>query len=235
MAMAGDGLEQLIKQHLVAHKPDVYTLVEIGSANCVSLRAFRDILAENAKTPWRVVGFDLPPGKAWSLDLDEARKAFDGLPYQVFTDESTFSRDILRDAPLGMSLYLASNPRARFEEGWQLPTLSFVFVDGCHGKCAGRDFLAVEKLVMPGGLVAFHDYGEQETGTDYQSHCREFISVRSYVHRLGLNQPGPGVRKGWRWVGEIKGSRHWGGDGNSVAVVQRTEEPLQHQPELSLD
>lgn len=227
-------LESLIAQHLALCDPtQPYTLVEVGSAGCTTLRAFKDIIVSAAapQCPWRVFGFDLTEDKAWSLDWEAIRKAFDGVPA------------ILREAAKGqeqtyavqqMYLWLLEDPRTFLRDQFSLP-ISFAFIDGCHGKCAGRDFCALETKVAPGGLVVFHDYGEAEQGTDYQLHCREFISVRSYVHRLGLAAPCVVPRKGWRFVGEIKGSRHWNGDGNSAAVVQRTLEPLAHQPELSLD
>ncbi len=224
-------LEDLIKQHSATLPPDhVYTLIEVGSAGCVTLRAFSDILREARGESWRAVGFDLTLDKAWSVNMDEVRASFGGTLDRVGTLGGEVGVALMR----GMQLWLCADPRAYLRDRFS-DRIDFAFIDGCHGKCAGLDFLAIESKVTPGGLVVFHDYGELEQGSDYQSHCREFISVRSYVHRLGLNPPGPGVRKGWCWVGEIKGSRHWGGDGNSCAVVQRTNEPLEHQPELSVD
>lgn len=224
-------LEHLVRQHIATRPLDEpYTLLEIGSAGCVSLRAFRDIIA--AVRPdghWRVIGSDLDEAHAWSLDWAEIRAAFDGTPHILREQD-----DVATYALNQMYLMLLADPRQYFRDRLSVP-LHFVFVDGCHGKCAGEDFLAVEHKVAPGGLVVFHDYGEPEQGTDFQCHCREFIAVRSYVHRLGLASPCVTPRKGWRFVGEIKGSRHWGGDGNSCAVVQRTTEPLEPQPELSID
>ena len=226
---AGQQLENLIKQHVASCPPErPYTFVEVGSAGCVSLRAFADIIKDaRGGAPWRVVGFDLPPGKAWSVDMAEVKRSFDGLPYQLISEPTTA-------LPEGMSLCLMEDPRSYLLNTFPFP-IDFAFIDGCHGKCAGRDFLSVEPKVSMGGLVAFHDYGEIEQGTDWQAHCREFISVRTYVHRLGLAAPCVTPRKGWRFVGEAFGSRRSGGDGNSVAAVQRTTEPLCPQPELSLD
>lgn len=233
-------LESLIWQHV--NSPSIaanrsYNIIEIGSAGCTTLRAFKDIISQaRGGSEWRVFGFDLPDGKAWSLNWEEIRAAFDGVPHLLGEkdrgQEATY--------PVNqMYLWLLDNPREFFSTpadkgGFSLP-IDLAFIDGCHGKCAGLDFLAIEAKVAPGGVVVFHDYGEPEQGTDFQAHCREFINVRTYVHRLGLAEPRVEARKGWRFVGEIKGSRHYGGDGNSCAVVQRTEEPLAIQPELSLD
>lgn len=239
MSGCGEVLEKLIGDHLSLdqYKNDpshVYTLVEIGSAGCVSLRAFNDILNNNLgdQSRYRAIGFDLPPGQAWSLDLDEVKRSFSGLIENIinYTDNNT------QTLPLGMSLMLMENPRRYFQTAFPF-NIDFAFIDGSHGKSCALDFLAIEQKIAPGGLVVFHDYGEPEQGTDWQEVDKEFISVRNWVHRLGLAKPCPNnePRKGWRFVGEIKGSRHWGGDGNSCAVVQRTSEALEYQPNLSTD
>ncbi len=226
-------LADLIKQHVITYLPGrPYTLIEIGSAGCTTLRAFRDILADAAPTqPWRVFGFDLPEDKAWSLDWEAITKAFNGVPHLLRAahcgQEATYSAQ-------QMYLWLLEDPRAFLRDQFSLP-IDFAFIDGSHGKSCGLDFLGIEQKVAPGGVVVFHDYGEIEQGTDWQAFDREFISVRSYVHRLGLAAPCVTPRKGWRFVGEIPGSRRFNGDGNSAAVIQRTEEPLEVQPELSLD
>ncbi len=226
-------LEKLIRDHVafIAQEPTYpYTLIEIGSAGCVTLRAFRDILHESGITNWRAVGFDLTLDKAWSVNMDEVRQSFAGVMGSIVPEPDSISLSHTEH----MYLTLLDDPRTYLRDSFHLP-IDFAFIDASHGKSAGYDFLAIESKVTHGGLVVFHDYGEPEQGTDWQTHDREFISVRSYVHRLGLASPCNTPRKGWRFVGEIKGSRHWGGDGNSAAVVQRTSEPLVEQPELSLD
>lgn len=225
-------IEDLIKQHSSLLPTDhIYTLLEVGSAGCVTLRAFSDILREARGDKWRTIGLDLTLDKAWSVDMTEVHQSFAGLREQIIVAGQL---DALMGDLRGMSLLLLDDPRAFVRD-----TLSYApdltFIDGSHGVSCARDFVAVEPKVPIGGLILFHDYGIPEQGTDWQTLDREFISVRSYVHRLGLNQPCNAPRKGWRWVGEIKGSRHWGGDGNSCAVVQRTEEPLADQSELSID
>ncbi len=230
---AGPQLEDLLHQHTANHgSPDTpYTLIEVGSAGCVTLRAFTDILRECGKKHWRAVGFDLPLDKAWSVNMDEVRQSFAPNAPCICDDYDT---TVLNSIERSMVLFLLKDPRSYLRDAFSFP-IDFAFIDASHGKSSGLDFLAIEAKVAPGGVVAFHDYGEPEQGTDWQAFDREFISVRSYVHRLGLATPCNTPRKGWRFVGEIKGSRHWGGDGNSVAVVQRTNEPLEHQPELSID
>ncbi len=232
----GASFEHLLRQHIPTVPVDrAYTLVEVGSAGCVSLRSFHDIVASTrGAAPWSVIGTDLPPGVAWSMDLAEVRRSLGDVPHRILYLDVEVAEAGL-DWHNRVTLCLHPEPRQWLGTELVDASVHFAFVDGCHGKCAGRDFLYLEPKIAPGGLVVFHDYGEAETGTDWQPHCREWINVRTYVHRLGLATPSPAARKGWRFVGEIKGSRHWGGDGNSCCVVQRTEEPLAYQPELSLD
>lgn len=225
-------LEDLIKQHSALLPTDhVYTLLEIGSAGCVTLRAFSDILGEIRGDKWRTVGLDLTIDKAWSVDMNEVHQSFAGLREQIIVASQL---DAMMGNLRGMSLLLLDDPRTFVRDTFPYaPDLTFI--DGSHGISCGRDFLAVESKVPSGGLVIFHDYGIAEQGTDWQTVDREFINVRTYVHRLGLAEPCNEKRKGWRFVGEIQGSRARGGDGNSCAVVQRTWEPLENQPNLSLN
>lgn len=217
-----------------------YTVVEVGSAGCVTLRAFRDIVAE-ARGPegyWKVIGIDLLPGQAWSLDMDEVKRSMEGVPFSVVYPETNADEAASVVATVNkVFLGLFDKPRMWLSGTSSPPRFDFVFIDGSHGRSCASDFLAIERKVPAGGVVVFHDYGQIEQGEDWQEADREFISVRSYVHRLGLASPSPkGVlRKGWRFVGEIPGSRRFGGDGNSAAVIQRTADPLEAQPQLSID
>jgi hypothetical protein len=232
----GEQLEALIRQHVgLAPKDHAYTLVEVGSADCVSLRSFADIIKEECSAtqrPWSVIGTDLPPGKAWSMDPAKVAESLSGIDHEVLrldvtpaTPGATWHNKV--------TLCLDHDPRVWLNENLADKSVHFAFIDGSHGRSCAIDFVALQNKIAPGGLVVFHDYGEAEQGTDWQPVDREFISVRNYVHRLGLAAPCVEARKGWRFVGEIQGSRHWGGDGNSAAVVQRTTEPLEWQPKLS--
>lgn len=192
-----------------------YTAVEVGSAGCLTLRVIKDVIVENRQAPWRVVGIDLPEDRAWSLDWKQIGESFDGAPL-VYKDGS-FPDDRDQIPEKTMSLWLLKDPRMTLLAfPW---AIDFAFIDGCHGStCVQRDFEAIEGRMRKGALMFFHDAGEPETGTDYQEHCCEFINVRSALKRLGLMD---NRRPGWQWLGEIRGSRHWGGDGNSIAVIRK--------------
>lgn len=221
-------IEELIKSHVKTYKPeDTYTMIEIGSAGCVTLRAIKDIISENRPTNWSVIGFDLIPGKAWSLDWPEINRAFDGDTKNVWDMSNGTvcpARFDSKEFADRMHLVLLENPRQYLKDlfgndaGGFRQYIDFAFIDGCHGKCSRDDFEAIESKVRQGGLVMFHDVGVLEQGRDFQPHCNEYINVRKHITDLGLLNE---TRPGWRLVGEIPGSRVWGGDGNSCAVFQK--------------
>lgn len=237
MEGCGESLEDLIRQQISKfRRPEgrPYTLLEIGSANCVTLRSFRNIIAEtierssNPEEDWVVIGTDLPPGAAWSMDRTEVLKSIGDVSYSIITtdrDVSPYKRTL---PSKHINLILDSMPRDWLAKTLAPESVDFVFIDGSHGVSCAKDFCAIEQKVAPNGLVVFHDYGEPEQGTDWQACDGEFISVRTWVHRLGLNKPNPAdaMRPGWRFMGEIRGTRYWGGEGNSCAVVHRLPGPL---------
>lgn len=201
-------IEELIKNHLKQSKVDEYTLIEVGSAGCVSLRAMSDIISENWVGRWKSVGFDLPDG--WSIDWNQIKEAFGGHPYIIRDgDNKPFQG--------GMNLMLLADPRTYLRDAFP-DQIDFAFIDGCHGKCAVHDFQAIEAKVRPGGLVMFHDVGALEQGIDWQPHCGEYINVRKHLTDLGLFDD---KYPGWQFVGEIPGSKVWGGDGHSCGVFRK--------------
>lgn len=221
------GIEALLKQHVNFSQSPVYTVVEIGSAGCITLRAFKDIVSKNRLGHWRVIGFDLPDG--WSLDMNEINQVFDGKP-NIYKKE-----DVGKITPINfMELWLLKDPRSYLKEGLK-HKIDFAFIDGCHGKCAADDFLAIEDKVNVGGIVMFHDFGFLDQGRDFQPHCQEFINVRKHIADIGLIDTRAGenkdktVRNGWRFIGEIQGSRYWKDaaspetKGNSCGLFQKIE------------
>lgn len=80
--------------------------------------------------------------------------------------------------------------------------LDFVFIDGCHARpCVMGDFLSVEPLVVPGGIVVFHDLNQPPGGI--QEHCNATPDVAGALEELGLLQH---ARTGWRrlpdWIAD---------------------------------
>lgn len=215
-----NGIEALLKQHVEFIKSDVYNLIEIGSAGCVTLRAMKDIVSEKQEK-WKIAGFDLPNG--WSLDWVEINKVFDNKPKILKQDDLDNGKTLNENE---MTLFLLEDPRKFLKEEWKTQ-LDFVFIDGCHGKCAADDFLAIEDKVKVGGIVMFHDFAFIDQGRDFQPHCQEMINVRKHLKDIGLYDTREvnktPFRDGWRFIAEIQGSRYWGGGGNSCGVFQKTK------------
>ena len=92
--------------------------------------------------------------------------------------------------------------------------LGFVFIDGCHGSpCVKSDFLGAEKIVVPGGVVVFHDSDPGCQGLHFQPHCEMGIEVRRELLHLGLVD---GSRAGWNLIAETTGDKSKGGHGMSI-------------------
>lgn len=107
--------------------------------------------------------------------------------------ESPFLAEMSVPVIKGKSVDVLSN--------WKLSPISVAFIDACHGKpCVMADFEAVEKHITKGGLVIFHDAGENEQGSSMQPHCGEPINVRAALDALGLLN---GSREGWAFEGMI--------------------------------
>lgn len=143
-----------------------FVYLEIGVAQCGTFDAVASIL-NDTPAMWRAIGIDPSP---------ETRELFDrkycGRAHLITaTREEAFRdhRDKIGDR------------------------LDFVFVDGCHSEpCATGDFLAVEPLVVPGGLVVFHDCRIGIGGR--QPHCQMEPGVIPALEKLGLLDAS---RPGW--------------------------------------
>lgn len=199
------------------HNPEgVY--VEVGVAYGQTLVGVWDHIRKSVpqiREP-RVVGIELIewPGRNC---IDE-RMAGPDFAYDDLTKRATVL--------LGRSTEVLS--RAGF------PRIACAFIDACHGKlCVMADFLAVEPLVLDGGVVIFHDAGEKEQGVDVQPHCNEPISVRAALFELYLLAPSllceleegkpqfTCIRPGWTFVGMLPTE-------NQCAVFQKVKTPLQN-------
>lgn len=184
------------------------TFFEIGTAGGATLAPLTQIIVENDKgDDWLVVGTDLPNG--YTLSMQEVFKNFNGLPFQTRQSFAPLTR---RNAHL-----ILMDARELLNKYWE-GEIHFGLIDGAHCKCCStQDFLKLEPHIAKGGLVLFHDAGKLEYGTDHQ-HDGHYIEVRDTVTDLGLFN---NTRPGWKFIKEIHGSRHWGGEGNSFAVVEK--------------
>lgn len=86
--------------------------------------------------------------------------------------------------------------------------LDFAFIDGCHSiPCATGDFLSIEPLVKPGGIVVFHDFGEGSIG-QLQPHCNLPCNPRQATMDLNLFN---NTRQGWTRLSDWEGIKELNG------------------------
>jgi hypothetical protein len=193
------GNESAFTRHLTeslqcCHPWDAFTYVEIGVAEGKTLAVASQIIYAACKAAgrpdaWKAIGIDIPEG--WSLNeaaVAANNRFFGGVITRPYT------------APFG-SASLILEPSQQCLTVHQWPPIHFAFIDGCHGKpCAIADFLALEKLMAPGGIVAFHDASEKCQGHHMQPHCRTGIDVRAALKELCLLPPDK--RGGWTFLEE---------------------------------
>lgn len=204
-------IEHLFIDYLKASKDNEFKYLEIGAASCVTLRAIYDIVKENIKhDKWKVIGVDIDGG--WSVDWNTIKSKFSDKEIDVWTNRLTGGNIPVPHA----DLWIDKNPRELIST--HLKDIDICFIDACHGKCVAHDFVCVEKNIKSGGIAFFHDVGVLEQGTDWQEHCKEFINVRKHLIELGLFD---NKYPNWVFEKEIKGSRFWGGDGNSCGVFRK--------------
>lgn len=165
-----DQFERALLERAKPHQPFVY--VEIGTAHAETWLSVCRVL-DTTFSNWRTIGID-PWDKAMDAYLAKIQPEF----------------------PIDKALLLVATREVAFatEKERIGDRLNFVFLDGCHSKkCVIGDFEAVEPLVVPGGLVVFHDI--EDVDGDIQVHCMAERGVREGLKELGLWYES---RQGWR-------------------------------------
>ena len=188
-----------------------FTFLEIGSAGCVSMKSFYEIIKENINHDnWSVRGLDLCEG--WRLDWNQIN-SFEGL--KIFKEE-----ECSKDGDNHSILNLTDKPREWIDETFEEKSIDICFIDGCHGsKCVYKDFKVVESKIKNNGIVMFHDSGMEEMGTDWQDCCKEYINVRKGIYDAGLLNPNE--NKNWEPLADVVGSRVHGLDGNGLFITRK--------------
>jgi hypothetical protein len=154
----------------------VFNYLEIGIGYAGTLGGVCDLLAEQKGLDWHAYGIDLPNG--WSYEA--------GLVNQLAARYSGRLNIILK-------------PSTEALVDWKIP-LHVVLVDGCHEKeCCKKDFELVAPHVVQGGIVAFHDSGQNEQGGSIQPHNGQPIGVRDALKELLLLS---NKREGWKTVAD---------------------------------
>lgn len=205
-----EGIEDVLRQALQGSESLFFRYLEIGVASGETLHAVTEIVRELVRLhaphkAWATVGIDIWEG--WALNMVSIRSLLPEMCLVADGGAVAYGRP---------NLFL--KPAAELLREWpEMVDFDVALVDGCHGKaCVMADFLAVERLVVPGGFVIFHDAGVADQGGDWQPHCQEGINVRAALNELGLLQ---NLRADWRLVREIPGDKRRGG--NSCVVVRK--------------
>lgn len=179
LAGVEDQFERALRDRAKDGQPFVYA--EIGVAHCDSWIEVCHVLS-TTNSNWRTIG------------IDNWVHAFENYQQKIAPE---FSPD--------KALLLVQTREEAFatEKERIGDRLDFVFIDGCHTKkCVMGDFLAVEPLVVPGGLVVFHDFDFIDKGL--QTHCNIYENgVIPAAEELGLMS---NCRPGWKrlpdWIAD---------------------------------
>lgn len=182
-----------------------FTYVEIGIGHGGALGAVQEFLTSyytGIRTPFdfRIIGVDLPNYTGKAYDLPTAKRLTPSeLPKQAQRSIALCfvgADDFLKQCPV---------------------TPDFLFIDGCHGEhCVKSNFQDAEKLIKPGGVVAFHDTDFACQEMHFQPHCGTGIRARKAVCDLGLMDD---TRPGWKKLNETFGDKNRSGHG--CLFVQR--------------
>jgi hypothetical protein len=203
---------------LMANDPDRdFNYLEIGAAHASTLAgmcAFFD--RELKQAHWRAIGVDIPSGWCFNKANCERALAEWYVPCKTVWDVDELEHRKCTVIDCG-SLEFLRHTNLKF---------NLVFIDGCHSAvCAAQDFVLVEPLVQPGGVVIFHDADYVQQGSrsekeqrpfkkpeelfgvqrwiedwDIQPHCGFGIGVRKALHCLDLLN---GKRPGWKLLYDV--------------------------------
>jgi hypothetical protein len=214
--LRSDGTEKELKKLLTkaTKKGKEFNFVEVGTCGGASLKAFQEILQKTRKDKeWRLVGIDTIEGV--NKEINEINKNF---PRDlILTNLFTLTGETKVSITPNIANYVIIEGEKFLKNHWKYP-IHFCHIDALHCSChVTADFLAVEPHVVSGGIVLFHDFCLESQGTDHQ-HDGHFIEVREACQELGLID---GTRPGWKFIGEINGSRKTGGEGNGFGIFQR--------------
>jgi Methyltransferase domain len=206
------GLEEKFEHYLrlVTVNNSFVVYMEIGVASGQTLVTVADILRDSGRG-WMAIGIDLPEG--YSLERSGILARANALNIPCSIVEFNHCTEFVVPRTQAISVYL--KPSQQFlQSNWNTP-LDFVLVDGCHCKnCVIADFNLIERRVTPGGIVAFHDFGEDSVG-EPQPHGDTGDTIGACLE-LGLID---NARSGWRFLETIVGDKN--NNGRDLGIFQR--------------
>ncbi len=194
--MQGMGADVMRIVDQIAWKFRSITYLEIGVSDGITLAEIAHRLASSAES-WRAIGLDLPHCRHETTRRHAIEKdlKFDLVTHYTKIPKWGRITFILKDS----HSFLGSSPD--LDGGVHL-----ALIDGCHGKkCVSLDFLLLEPLIVPGGVVMFHDFGADQINQAQAppDHC-PIVGVRDACASLGLLD---NTRTGWKFVETIIGDK----------------------------
>jgi predicted O-methyltransferase YrrM len=129
-----------------------HSIVEVGSYCGRSTVVLASVLQSLQTEKAKIYAIDPHDGKVGALDQ--------GIQ-QLAPSLDKFSRNI---AAAGLTTFVEGIRSPSFNVQWKKP-ICFLFIDGLHDYVnVARDFYHFEQWVVPGGLIAFHDYADYYPG-----------------------------------------------------------------------
>jgi hypothetical protein len=206
------GLEEKFEHYvrLVTGRTPFVVYMEIGVASGQTLVSVAEILQESGRG-WMAVGIDLPEGYSLERSHILARANERNIPCSIV--EFNHCTEVVEPEREAITVYL--KPSQQFlQSNWEIP-VDFVLVDGCHCRnCVMDDFKLIEPRVARGGIVAFHDFGQDSVG-EPQPHGDTGDTLGACLE-LGLTD---GARSGWKHLETIVGDKN--NNGRDLGVFQR--------------
>lgn len=194
-------IEELIREQIWPRFKKALTYLEIGIGHGGTLGGMAEML-KNCPAPcrWRVIGVELPEGYSFCQQEVYRSAQIRQIP---ITFVEHFGGSKLNPDWGAITVYLCD--AQRFLPLYWDDCISLALIDGCHGRsCVKADFLNLERFIEPGGVVMFHDFGEDEAGKAQNHVCPECptIDVRGACKDLGLFNERPNWAFVDEWVGD---------------------------------
>jgi hypothetical protein len=193
----------------VCDRFDEVTYLEIGVGHGETLASMANTIRARTKPDWRAIGVELPYG--YSFDAQKMEKNLNLASLRYNYNEPN-------DPPAWGEVTIYMQDSQDFLSDYWQEEIQLALIDGCHGKpCVTGDFLHIESFVAPGGVVLFHDFGDDQVGQS-QPHCSGGLDVAGACRDLGLTN---NERAGWHFMGELVGDKSTGAA--NMGVFQKHE------------
>lgn len=206
------GLEAAMEKYarIIANRWKYPIYLEIGVASGQTLVSVSSIIAQENELGWSSIGLDLADG--YSLDREGILQRANSAGLQAVIVELN---DIGAVYPIVRSITVFLRSSQDFLANRWRNSIHFALIDGCHGKkCVTEDFVLLERYVPKGGIIAFHDFGQDSVG-EPQPHCGSGDTLGA-CRELGLLD---GRRKGWKLIETVIGDKSK--TGRDLGVFER--------------